>query len=150
MDGIELAKLALQKLEQSRQAADGLQVQIRQLEADMIAASEIGYIAPDGIDPSTRTKALLDRKRVLEAKENALRCHVKQVERALAALKESEREVLGKFFLSGLRPGEAVRLLEEKLHVSRSEVYRLREVVLWDFACRMGYMDDTPEKGKKR
>ncbi len=150
MDGIEQAKKDLSELETKRQAVEGLRVQIQQLDADMVAASELGYIVAGEKEPSAKMKALMDEKRVLCEKEKAVRAHLRHVDHVAAALDEQEWLALKLFFCRGLKPGQAVRRLEDRLHISRSEVYRLREVALWHFACRMGYIDTTPKKGKKR
>ena len=150
MDGIKLAETVLRKLESSRLAAEGIRVQIEQLDADMVHETEIGYISAGGTDPAARMKVLLDRKRVLEKREKALRSHVRHVDRVLAAMDERERDTIKRFYCSGLRPGEALLRLEWEMNISRSEVYRIRERGLWAFACRMGYMEHDPEKGNER
>ena len=116
MDAIKQSIGALRKQEQNRLAADGLQAQIRQLQADMVSETELGYVTADKIASSRRIKALVDQKRVLEAREKALRCHVKQVERVLASLPEQENEVLTTFFCKNLTPAAAVIRLQMKLN----------------------------------
>lgn len=142
MDAIKQSIGALRKQEQNRLAADGLQAQIRQLQADMVSETELGYVTADKIASSRRIKALVDQKRVLEAREKALRCHVKQVERVLASLPEQENEVLTTFFCKNLTPGVALRRLERQLNVEQSQVYNIRKRALRHFACRMGYTEE--------
>lgn len=144
MEDLERAVKALRNLESDRQSADGLQVQIQQLEADMITISEMGYIYPQGekITPDKRMKALIDEKAGLLTREKAKRAHILHVERVLSSLSEPERAVLETFFCSNLKPGAATVKLEWQLHVRRSEVYRIRKWALWNFAYRMGYIQE--------
>lgn len=141
MDGIERSKTALRNLSQRRMAVDGLQAEIEQLEADMINASEMGYVYANGekISPENKMKALVDRKKGLEQRKKALKAHVEHADRVLAAMDERERDVLVTFFCKGLKPGQALRQLEGALHIEQAQVYRIRDMALWRFALRMGF-----------
>ena len=133
---------ALIKLDKDRQAVDGLGVQILQKRADMIALTEMGYGQPDDPEgaPSPRIRKLMDEKRTLEAKKEALAAHVAQVDKALAAMAEQDREILATFYFTGLSRTAAQVKLESKQNITRTEVYRRRDKALLDFAYRMGWI----------
>ena len=130
----------LKNREKDRQAVDGLRAQILQKEADMIHLTELGYGQPDAEEgvPPLRIRKLMDEKRVLEAKVAAKAAHVAQVDRVMASLNGDHQEVLTVFYCSGLRPTAAVHRLEWRLNVGRSEVYRIKDRAILEFAYRMG------------
>lgn len=120
MDGIKRAETALRERDIHRQAVKGLQVQIE-----------------------TRQAGLATEKR-----KKALESHLRHVEQALAALGEDERTVLEVFFCFSLRPAAAVVRLQGELNVGRSEIYRIRERALWEFAVCMGYIPSIHDEGE--
>ena len=140
---MERALTDLEQLEQRRLAVDGLGVQIRQLEAD--AASLPGVrcdsvpVRGGGNKQERRLCALVESKQKLEREQASLRELVAHTERALKSLPEKERITLTELYTKDKYRGEAVRELEERLHVGRSEVYRIKDQALRQFALRMGY-----------
>lgn len=141
MQAVERVKVDLRELEKNRQAVDGLQVQIEEVEADMLHDSEMGFLTTDkGPVPSeARMKALVDQKRALTKRMKAKYDHVAHVDRVLASLGEQERDILLSFYCKGLKPGAACVRLQHRWNISRSEVYRQRDLLLADCAARMGY-----------
>lgn len=136
------AEGTLQDLEKDRQAIDGLRAQISALQADMIHLTELGYGQPDDPEgaPSPRMRVLLDKKRALEAKEQALTAHVKQVGRVLAAMDKDSRTVLTECYCTRGDVVDAVRRLERKLNTSDSTVWRIKRQAMREFAQRMGWI----------
>ena len=138
------AVTAIQLLEVRERAADGLLVQIRELEADNVGVSGIDTrkvpVQGGGNAQERRLAAYLDRKATLEAKERALREQVKHTRCVLDSLPLPERVVLTTLYGSDQRRGDAVRSLEFQLHMSQASIYRLRERALWAFAYGMGYV----------
>ena len=139
----------IQLLEERERAADGLLVQIRELEADNVGVSGIDTrkvpVQGGGNAQERRLAAYLDRKTKLEAKERALRELAKHTRRVLGSLQLPERVVLTTLYCSGQRRGDAVCSLEFQLHMSRATIYRLRERALWNFAYGMGYIEENPD-----
>lgn len=133
---------ALQNLSKDRQAINGLEAEILEKQADMIHLTELGYGQPDDPEgaPSPRIRKLMDEKRVLEAKEQALTAHVKQVDRVLAAMDKDSRTVLTECYCTRGDVVDAVRRLERKLNTSDSTVWRIKRKAMREFARRMGWI----------
>ena len=83
--------------------------------------------------------SLADRK-VIEKERAQLLKLIKHTERALDQLPEQGKRVLLLMYSGHLAPGAAVIKAEEELHCGRSEVYRIRERAIVEFAQRMGEM----------
>lgn len=134
---------AIQLLEVRERAADGILVQIRELEADNVSVSGVDTrkapIKGGGNAQERRLAAYIDRKAKLEQKEKVLREQVKHTRRVLDSLSLPERVVLTTLYCSDQRRGDAVRSLEFQLHMSQASIYRLRERALCAFAYGMGY-----------
>lgn len=136
------AAATLRNLEKDRQAIDGLNAQILEKKADMIALTELGYGQPDaeeGVVPP-KMKVLLDETRVLEAKLAAKTAHVRQVDRVLAALHKDKRKVLKKCYCEGINVADAMIQLTWEMNASESTLYRLKRQALREFAQRMGWV----------
>lgn len=141
MQAVERVKVALRELERDRQAVNGLQVQIEEVEADMLHESEMGFLTTDKgpIPSNARMKARLDEKKALEKRKKAKQDHVAHVDRVLASLSEQGRDILESLYCKGLKPGTACVRLQHRWNISRSEVYRQRDMLLEECAMRMGY-----------
>ena len=136
------AATVLRNLESDRLAADGILLQIKQLESDMVTLSEMGYIHAQGekITPENRMRALIDEKARLVTREKVKREHVLHVERVMKSLPERQRTVLEVFYCSNYEPGEALRRLERQLNVEQAQIYNIRRRALRNFATRIGYV----------
>ncbi len=137
---ISQAENDLRLLNVRKQAIQSKKAQIRMVEADAYSLSSSGAsavpIRGGGNQQEARLCGMIDRKDKLRREERALRDIVRATERALAALSDDERDVLKMFYIGERLP---VREMEERLHISRAGVYRLRERALLQFARLMGH-----------
>ncbi len=123
-----------------RQEAEALRTERRMIEADMTSISGM----PMGSSPvrgggNRQEKRLVDliaKCQQLEKRERAVRERVRMAEKALYGMKKQERTALIRRFV---KQSAGIRDLEQLLFISRSEVYRLLDRGLRDFAKRMGY-----------
>ena len=134
----------LMLLEVRRQAAEGVRIRIRQLEADAVSLSAVSYSTiptrGGGNRQEQRLCAMMAKKERLERERDNLISIVEYTEACLARLPDRERAVLSAFYLNRLSRGEAVRKLERELYVSEATVYRIRERALTTLAMMMGYI----------
>lgn len=134
----------LQKLSVRRQAADALQVQRKEIEADMISisgsSSDSRPVHGGGNRQEKRLVSLIDKCKQLEKRERAMRERVRVAEKALYSLKKQERTALIRYYV---KQTSGIYDLEQLFYVSRAEVYRILNRGLNEFALRMGIKTDN-------
>lgn len=125
----ERVSLQLRLLHPRRFAADRLRLRRREVETDAIRLVEKRYAEP--------VVVICAR---LREQERALRDTVELIERMLDALPLPQSTVLRAMFVDGR--DDAVPWLLAQLHVSRSQLYRIRDRALDKMATMMGYEEE--------
>ncbi len=137
----EAAIRELKLLEVRRMAADSLRLRRRELEVDALAPGGYRYdntpVMGGGSDPQERLINTIDRCDTLQKKETALREMVAQTERAISALLPRHRTVLDALYVHP--KSNPITWLQAHLYLSRTQVYRVREEALTQFAMLMGH-----------
>jgi hypothetical protein len=77
---------------------------------------------------------IVERER-LKLTYNANKKLVAVTERGLAALNNTERKVLNRFFMN--RPRDHIRVLCEELHLEQAQIYRIKDQALYKFTVYM-------------
>ncbi len=140
---LERTAQELGMLNSRRQAVEGIRVQMRMLETDVVGFAGVDFARPN-VNGKQKKKPIrlgtIEERERLQRKEQALQGWITHVEQAMKQMHPEDVEVLRVLYLENRRKGEAVRILSDDLHVSSAEVYRMRERALADLAARLGYI----------
>ena len=140
---LEQASKDIRLLSVRRQAIEGIRARIRLLDADVgaIGGSDFDRLkVKRSRNRHGRQHTRLEQKERLQEQEGALLAIIEHTERVLQQMHEDDALVLSSFYGDEAHRGEVVRRLGEQLHVSQTEIYRIRERALEEFAGRMGYI----------
>lgn len=118
-------------------ARNNLQYEIELIETNLYNIKVIDY-SKDIVDGGDQTKAddiKLDnivKKEKLKARLNQINTEIEMIEKGMNYLDEIEKKVLDYFYIS--RPYNHISLLMNELHYEKSQVYRLKDEALTNYA----------------
>lgn len=140
---LERAAGELKKLNIRRQAIEGIRVRVRMLEMDAVGFGGMDFerMRTNGKHRkrSGRVGTVEERER-LQQQEQVLQCWIEHTEQTMRIMHPDDERILRVFYCENRKSGDAVRILMDELHVSQTEIYRMRERALREFAERMGYL----------
>lgn len=142
VDVLERTAKELKALESRRQAVKGIRVRIRMLETDVVGIGGFDHERPRVNESKGRSGRYgnMEERDELQRRERALQGWIEHMESSLAGMHPEDQRILREFYCTGKPAGEAVRVLEEALNMSRSDIYRKREGALSELAARLGYI----------
>lgn len=131
----------LRKLNSRRQAVNGIRVRIRMLETDVVGIGGVDFSRPRVNEQQKRSgrTAVVEERDRLRQQEKALSAWIEHVEQSLSQMHPEDQRILRVLYCENRKKGDALRILEQEVHVGRSEIYRMRDKALEDLSERLGF-----------